>query len=88
LGQRADLFPLAPLVGIIFAGVGESAEAPWGQSPGKGVKGLGEAFYDPAFTLSRRLKFAAPYSLSYEYNPYLGVLGAQAPSTNVAAHVR
>ena len=52
---------------------GDGAELPWGQTPGKGAAALGEQFFDPALTLGRRLRFAAPYALDYEFNPFLGI---------------
>jgi hypothetical protein len=50
-----------------------STGAPWEESPGRGCKQRGEAFFDPAYALSRRLRFPAPFSLDYRWNPYLGV---------------
>jgi hypothetical protein len=50
----------------------------WSEGPGKGVSARGEAFFDPAWALSRRLRFGAPFSTEYRYNPYLGV-GSAAP---------
>lgn len=71
-------------VGAIFAGQGGSAEAPWAQTPGRGVNALGEQFFDPALTMSRRLSFASPVSLDYSWNPYLGIGSLLHPSTSVA----
>ena len=39
----------------------------------------GSAFFDPALTLSRRLRFPPPFSLDYVWNPYLGVGRFRAP---------
>src|SRR5436190_1806491 len=50
-----------------------STGMPWEGGGGKGVRSRGDAFFDPAFTLARRLRFAAPFSTEYLYNPYLGV---------------
>jgi hypothetical protein len=45
----------------------------WQESPGRGADQPGEAFFDPAYTLSRRLRFPPPFSVEYTFNPYLGV---------------
>jgi hypothetical protein len=67
-------------IGQYFAGDGAgSAEAPWGQTPGRGAHAAGDQFFDPAFTLARRLRIAAPYALDYVFNPYLGIEDAPAP---------
>jgi hypothetical protein len=50
-----------------------TAEAPWGQTPGRGARGLGEQFFDPATTMKKRLALAPPYSLDYTWNPYVGI---------------
>ena len=45
---------------------------PWEEGSGRGVDGRGLAFLDPAYTFSRRLAFAPPFSVEYLWNPYLG----------------
>ena len=46
---------------------------PWAQSGGNGVNAVGDQFFDPAYTMSKRLLLPQPFSTSYCYNPYLGV---------------
>jgi hypothetical protein len=71
--QRAFLCPRA-IGGLLAAAVGHGTTGlPWEETPGRGVSSLGESFFDPALALSRRLSFAAPFSLDYSWNPYLGV---------------
>ena len=50
-----------------------STGMPWEEGGGRGVKGRGSAFFDPAFTLAHRLRFPAPFSTDYLFNPYLGI---------------
>ncbi len=60
--------------GMLAAAAGHgSTGALWIESSGRGVRARGEAFFDPAYTLSRRLRFPAPFSTEYRWNPYLGV---------------
>ena len=50
-----------------------STGMPWEEGSGRGMSRRGEAFFDPAYTLSRRLAFPAPFATNYVYNPYLSV---------------
>jgi hypothetical protein len=50
-----------------------STGMPWEERPGRGVHARGDHFFDPAFTLARRLRFPGAFSTDYLYNPYLGV---------------
>lgn len=50
-----------------------STGMPWEEGSGRGAKRIGEAFFDPAYVLGQRLRFPAPFSTKYRYNPYLGV---------------
>jgi hypothetical protein len=60
--------------GVLAAARGHgSTGMPWEEGGGRGVHARGSAFFDPAFTLARRLRFAAPFSTEYLFNPYLGV---------------
>ncbi len=57
---------------------GTSPGAMWAQEGGNPSLPRGEVFFDPAYAMSRRLSFRAPFSLTYSHNPYAGV-GALAP---------
>jgi len=74
-GDRCRLFRCPTGIGSVLAAATGHAStgALWEESSGRGVRARGEAFFDPAYTLSRRLRFAAPFSLDYEWNPYLGI---------------
>jgi hypothetical protein len=74
-GDRCDHFACPHGMGaVLAAGAGHgSTGMPWEEGGGKGVHGRGSAFLDPAYTLSRRLRFAPPFSSEYLYNPYRGV---------------
>lgn len=65
-------------IGGAVAGDADAAATPWSQSPGRGVTSVGDTFFDPAFTMSRRLHWRTPFSLDYSWNPFLGI------GTNVA----
>ncbi len=58
---------LAPQAGHDTTGM------PWEEGGGRGVKSHGDAFFDPAFTLDKRLRFPHPFSTKYLFNPYLGI---------------
>jgi MYXO-CTERM domain-containing protein len=74
-GERCATLPACP---IAFGGAWEGNEGsspgePWAQVGGTGVSADGDQFFDPAYTLSKRLTFPAPFSLDYCYNPYVGI---------------
>src|SRR5262249_20189359 len=52
---------------------GVSPGEPWAQEGGKGVSAAGDQFFDPAYTMSKRLGFPMPFALDYCYNAYLGI---------------
>jgi len=52
---------------------GSSPGEPWAQVGGSGVSADGDQFFDPAYTMSKRLTFPTPFSLEYCYNPYVGI---------------
>ncbi len=73
-GERCGVLPCPKQFGGAFMGDGgESPSGPWNQEAGAGVKGNGSQFFDPAYTMKKRLTFAEPYSLHYCHNPYVGI---------------
>jgi hypothetical protein len=68
-------------IGRALAAAGHQVASPWGQSTGHGVRAIGDTFFDPAFTISRRLTFYEPFSLAYVWNPYVGIT---APTPHLA----
>ena len=60
-------------VGGAVAGDADACATPWSQSPGRGVSSVGDTFFDPAFTMSRRLHWRAPFALDYAWNPFVGI---------------
>jgi hypothetical protein len=70
-GARCARFHCPTRVGALLAAAAGHGTTgpPWQESPGRGVRAVGEAFFDPAYTLSRRLRFAAPFSVDYVWNP-------------------
>ncbi len=60
---------------------GASPGEPWAQPGGSGVSADGDQFFDPAYTMSKRLKFPPPFSLEYCWNPYVGVVTGCASDT-------
>jgi MYXO-CTERM domain-containing protein len=62
---------------------GDSPGAMWAQEGGNPSLPTGEVFFDPAYAMSRRLRFPAPFSLTYTVDPYAGVgsLAAMTPGT-------
>lgn len=74
-GERCNVLACPKQFGGAFQGDrGESPSGPWNQEPGKGTTGNGSQFFDPAFTMSKRLTFASGFSLDYCHNPYLGIV--------------
>jgi len=74
-GERCADFPACP-TGIGGKYNGNEGNAPshaWGQEGGNGVTARGSQFFDPAYTMSLRLLFPAPFSLDYCWNPYVGI---------------
>jgi hypothetical protein len=74
-GERCDRYDCPRGIGGLLAparGHG-STGMPWEEGGGRGVKQRGDAFFDPAYTLSRRLRFPAPFATEYVFNPYLGI---------------
>ncbi len=74
-GARCSLFHCPQKIGGLLLGAPghSSTHATWAESSGRGVEERGEAFFDPAYTFSKRLRIPAPFSLDYLFNPYLGV---------------
>jgi hypothetical protein len=72
-GERCGLFRCPRQIGgeLASAEGHSSTGLPWEESSGTSYRG--EHFLDPALTFSRRLRFPAPFSTSYVFNPYLGV---------------
>jgi hypothetical protein len=73
-------------VGRGLGGIGESVASPWGQSPGEGADAVGDTFFDPAFTLAKRLEWEPPYSLDYTFNPYIGIVARGLPQVSGRTH--
>lgn len=74
-GERCDVLACPTQFGGAFVGDrGESPSGPWNQEGGAGVTATGSQFFDPAFTMSKRLGFPVPPSLDYCHNPYVGVV--------------
>jgi hypothetical protein len=84
-GERCDRYDCPRGIGGLLAPAAghDSTGMPWEEGGGRGVGSRGDAFLDPAFTLSRRLRFPPPMSTDYVFNPYLGV-GRFAGSAAVA----
>jgi hypothetical protein len=73
-GERCDVLACPKQFGGAFMGNGgESPSGPWNQEGGAGVAANGDQFFDPAFTMQKRLAFPAPFSLDYCHNPYLSI---------------
>jgi hypothetical protein len=73
-GERCAMFTCPTQFGGNWEGnEGTSPGEPWAQPGGNGVSADGDQFFDPAYTMSKRLNFPAPFSLNYCYNPYLGI---------------
>ena len=74
-GERCGLLKCPHGIGrVLSARPGHgSTGMPWEEGGGRGVKARGSAFFDPALTFARRLRFPAPFSTDYLYNPYLGI---------------
>lgn len=75
-GERCSMFECPKQFGGAFQGnQGQSPGMPWAQEGGAGVDATGDQFFDPAYTMSKRLSFPQPFSLTYCHNPYLGITG-------------
>jgi hypothetical protein len=74
-GARCGKFVCPRAIGGLLAAAAghDTTGLPWQEQPGRGATRRGEAFFDPAWVLSRRLTFLGPFSTEYRYNPYLGV---------------
>lgn len=73
-GERCSMFTCPTSFGGNWEGnEGSSPGEPWAQEGGKGVSANGDQFFDPAYTMSKRLAFPAEFSLEYCSNPYLGI---------------
>lgn len=74
-GARCDRYLCPRGIGReLAAAVGHATTGfPWEETSGRGGTARGEHFFDPAWTLGRRLRFPAPYSTDYQWNPYLAV---------------
>ncbi|MBX3188828.1 MAG: hypothetical protein KF819_17550 [Labilithrix sp.] len=73
-GERCDVLACPKQFGGAFMGDGgTSPSGPWNQEGGAGVSAKGSQFFDPAFTMQKRLTFPAPFSLDYCHNPYLSI---------------
>ncbi|HZS37897.1 MAG TPA: hypothetical protein VFF06_13765 [Polyangia bacterium] len=73
-GERCAMFTCPKQFGGNWEGnEGVSPGEPWAQVGGNGVSADGDQFFDPAFTMSKRLAFPMPFSLTYCFNPYLGI---------------
>lgn len=74
-GERCNVLACPKQFGGPFMGNrGDSPSGPWDQEAGAGTTGNGSQFFDPAFTMSKRLTFPAPFSLDYCHNPYVGIV--------------
>jgi hypothetical protein len=84
-GERCDVLACPKQFGGAFEGNrGESPSGPWNQEAGAGTKGNGSQFFDPAYTMSKRLTFPAGFSLDYCHNPYLGIVDRCATPSSAA----
>ena len=73
-GERCARFACPTQFGGAWEGnEGQPPAEPWAQPGGNGVTAIGDQFFDPAYTMSKRLTFPQPYSLDYCFNQYLGV---------------
>jgi hypothetical protein len=73
-GERCSMFACPTQFGGDWEGnEGQSPGEPWAQEGGNGVSAEGDQFFDPAYTMSKRLAFPMPFSLTYCFNPYLGI---------------
>ena len=74
-GERCGEFSCPSGIGAVLASAAghDSTGMPWEEGSGRGVAHPGDTFFDPAYTLSRRLRFPMPYALDYTFNPYLGI---------------
>jgi MYXO-CTERM domain-containing protein len=73
-GERCAVFDCPRQFGGNWEGnEGAPPGEPWAQPGGNGVSAVGDQFFDPAYTMSKRLSFPPPFSLQYCFNPYLGV---------------
>lgn len=80
-GERCAQFACPRQFGGAWEGdEGDSPGEPWAQEGGKGVTAVGDQFFDPAYTMSKRLTFPQPYSLEYCFNPYLGIADTCSPA--------
>jgi MYXO-CTERM domain-containing protein len=80
-GDRCNVLACPKAFGGAFMGDGgESPSGPWNQEGGAGVTAVGSQFFDPAYTMSKRLGFPEPFSLDYCHNPYVGI-SDKCPST-------
>lgn len=79
-GARCGVYPCPRGIGrVLAAAPGHGTTGlPWEERSGRGGTVRGEHFFDPAWTLGRRLRFPAPYSTDYLWNPYLAVGGFEA----------
>jgi hypothetical protein len=74
-GERCDVLACPKQFGGPLMGdEGDSPSFPWNQASGPGVDATGDQFFDPAFTMSRRLTFPQPIALEYCHNPYVGIV--------------
>jgi hypothetical protein len=89
-GERCHRFACPRRIGTKLAAArGHSSTGfPWEEGPGRGGRHRGDAFLDPALTLSRRVAFGAPFSTEYVFNPYLGVGRFDGPPGTLLASER
>jgi hypothetical protein len=81
-GERCDVLSCPKQFGGACEGNdGESPGFPWAQEGGAGVSATGSQFFDPAYTMSKRLTFPQPFSLDYCFNPYLSIADSCPKST-------
>jgi hypothetical protein len=74
-GERCNVLTCPKQFGGAFMGDrGSSPSGPWDQAAGAGAKGQGSQFFDPAYTMSKRLTFPTGLSLDYCHNPYVGIV--------------
>lgn len=74
-GERCNVLSCPKQFGGAFMGNrGDSPSGPWNQEAGAGTKGAGSQFFDPAYTMSKRLTFGATFALDYCHNPYVGIV--------------
>jgi hypothetical protein len=84
-GERCDVLTCPKQFGGPFMGdQGELPSGPWNQVGGAGVTGNGSQFFDPAWTMFRRLTMPKPYALDYCHNPYVGIVAKCAGDPAVA----